>query len=530
MIRKNSKDVLVGFLVCGWLIGILMVGNMSLALPLDEVWLTEIKSSGSEIENEYDFSKGTMENVSIDENGRLSLKIDRAVASLWVNLTSSEKPIARMGHSMVYDSNSQKVLLYGGYYDSDYNDETWMYDPKTNLWTNMTPTINPSDRAGYSMVYDSDSKKVIFFGGIGDGGNTYYNETWAYDLGTNLWTNMEPILKPSGRSGPSMVYDSDSQKVILFGGNGDDGLDNETWTYDLGTNLWTNMNPTLKPSARYGHSMVYDSDSQKVILFGGDTEGVSDNETWTYDLRTNMWTNMDPTHNPSGPFLSSMVYNSDSQKVILFGGYSSADGWDNETWTYDLGTNLWTNMNPTHRPSARYGHSMVYDSDSQKVILFGGGDIAGDDDETWMYSLNQYSKTGRFNSQLIDLEYTCPITGEISWNPSVQPIKTVLELQVGFSNTTDEADFIYTPFLNSSFTFEGIARYIKYSAIFESDASYQIYTARIETVYIHYNLEMPDYMENFSPGLPTWFTYAGIGVGVVLIGVIVFLVMKIKEK
>ena len=44
MMRKNSKNVLVGFLVSGWLVGMLMIGNVPLAQISDEKGLMEIKS------------------------------------------------------------------------------------------------------------------------------------------------------------------------------------------------------------------------------------------------------------------------------------------------------------------------------------------------------------------------------------------------------------------------------------------------------------------------------------------------------
>ncbi len=40
--------------------------------------------------------------------------------------------------------------------------------------------------------------------------------------------------------------------------------------------------------------MVYDSTAHKVVLFGGRDIGAEDDDTWTYDLATNTWTNVNP--------------------------------------------------------------------------------------------------------------------------------------------------------------------------------------------------------------------------------------------
>ena len=44
---------------------------------------------------------------------------------------------------------------------------------------------------------------------------------------------------------------------------------------------WVNMDPDASPSARWSHAMAYDSESDRIVLFGGRIgwDGVSE-ETW----------------------------------------------------------------------------------------------------------------------------------------------------------------------------------------------------------------------------------------------------------
>jgi len=47
-----------------------------------------------------------------------------------------------------------------------------------------------------------------------------------------------------------------------------------------------------RPSARAGHDMAYDAESDRVILFGGETEpgsNILNGETWAYNLKSNTW-------------------------------------------------------------------------------------------------------------------------------------------------------------------------------------------------------------------------------------------------
>ncbi|MFX1285515.1 MAG: kelch repeat-containing protein [Promethearchaeota archaeon] len=291
----------------------------------------------------------------------------------WRNMNPLSGPSTRIQHSMVYDSTSGKVILFGGWdYPRDVQlNDTWVYDLGTNTWTQKSPVNSPNPRRGHSMVYDSNSNKVILFGGY-DG--SFLNDIWVYDLGTNTWTQKSPVNSPSPRYLHSMVYDLNTDQVILFGGW--NGYLADTWVYNLTADTWTLKNPSAETGSRQEHSMVYDSNSAQVILFGGYDGTDVVGKTLAYDLTLNTWTPMNPSTSPDARVRHSMVYDSTSDKVILFGGTNDQfDACFADTWIYDLSTNAWIQMNPSTSPGARAWHSMVYDSTSDKVILFGGNNF-----------------------------------------------------------------------------------------------------------------------------------------------------------
>ncbi|MHA2247184.1 MAG: Kelch repeat-containing protein [Candidatus Hodarchaeales archaeon] len=498
----------------------------------------------------------------------------------WTQMNPVTKPDARYGHSMAYAANSDKIVLYGGYNGTTYFNDTWIYDFATNNWTQMNPVIAPSAIHGHSMAYATNSGKVMLFGGrdspryyddtwaydlntnswavivppdpstryghsssyltnsddvilFGGYNGTYLGDTWVYDSTTNNWTELNPITKPSGRYDHSMVCKANSDETILFGGYNGTNL-GDTWVYDLITNNWTELNPITKPSGRYGHFMVCKANSNKVILFGG-YNGTYLGDTWIFDLTTNNWTQMSPVIKPGVRSDHSMVYDVDSEKVILFGGRNISQIL-NDTWIYDLATNNWTQMNPVTNPSARYHHSMVYTANSGKVILFGGynGTYLGD---TWIYDLttntwsqksqltthpkarHSYSMNyltssdkvilfggyngayygdtwlgqstpliGTLESRLTYFRVILSIKGEFTWNPLIQPADTELRFQVGLSNTTKTKDFHYTNYYPSNFTFSGVALYLKYRAIFESDTN-RIFSPMLKRINIFFSFE-----------------------------------------
>ncbi len=297
-------------------------------------------------------------------------------------------PSARWIGSIAYESESDRVVIFGGELrDHTRSDETWAYDFNTNTWANMNPTSNPG--MSCPMAYDSESGRIICFV------RGYYsnlNETWVYDFNIDTWTEMSPSASPSPRFGHAMAYDQESDRVILFGGfiKEPRGRNDETWAYDFNMNTWTNMKPSTRPSARDTHAMAYDSKSDRAILFGGDPGGeggiAPDNQTWAYDFNGNTWTQMNPTTGPAARMAHKMAYDFQSDRVILYGGViGAALRRSNETWSYDFNSNAWTEMNWATRPSIWGGSVMTYDSESDRIILFGPTPSPGPGNETWAY-------------------------------------------------------------------------------------------------------------------------------------------------
>lgn len=330
----------------------------------------------------------------------LALVLPLARYTRSVSAATGESPTARGYHQMTYDTESKRVVLYGGqtgyFLDPVHrNHETWLFDPGTNAWTKMLPAISPGGFGGGDMTYNSKADRSILSIITDDFGTL---QTWAYDVNSDAWTRLAD--GPRRMVGQRIVYDSESDRIIMFGGFdfANFKLVDDTWVYDYNTNTWTNMQPRVHPSSRNFIGMVYDSKADRVVLWGDwqrNYTPATDESVWTYDYNTNTWQEFQ--HKKDGPDVrdyTMLAYDAKADKIIMYGGY---DFGNDETWTYDLNTNAWKQVQPENNPGIISRYGMVYVRDINRTILFGGQDGSNQflyKGDTWSYNL----KTNRWTS------------------------------------------------------------------------------------------------------------------------------------
>jgi len=290
---------------------------------------------------------------------------------------------------MAYDQESERAIIFGGLTgtwedEANYKDETWAYDPIANQWALMNPAGGPTRREGAELVYDIESDRVILFGGnspdvLG------LRDTWAYDTNTNTWTYM--AQGPSRRYNSRMAYDAESDRVILFGGQlvGTGGQNSdETWVYDFNSDTWTKMEPSVSPPGWHGFGMTYNSTADRILVWG-----VGAGHVWAYDYNTNTWEDRQPGEGdwPRTRDACAMTYDALSDKTVLYGGARFGD----ETWAYDYNTNSWKKLELDPVPGKLWSQAMAYSPAIDRIILFGGEINQNKEIETgdtWLFDLN----------------------------------------------------------------------------------------------------------------------------------------------
>lgn len=289
--------------------------------------------------------------------------------------------------------------------------------------------VFPESRGRFHEWVSIGGGELVMFGGLislGDSGTAPFEGTWRFDTATGTWSVETPAVAPSPRFGHAMAYHPPTGRVVVFGGGTTSPRgcprirfcpgpeDDELWQYDPATGIWESMKPASTegvdwPIPRFGMRMVYEPVTERLVLFGG--VGVFGdaltpnfwNDTWAYDPATNVWEELsdpDEALRPQGAVQYGMVWNEETQRVLMFGGDGIPDDPQN-LYAFDPSTGAWEDLGvaePGEGPKDRWFHSMVSDPQSGRAVVIGGngsiyriisgGTIRtnGDLDEVWTWS------------------------------------------------------------------------------------------------------------------------------------------------
>jgi hypothetical protein len=246
-------------------------------------------------------------------------------AAAWSRVVGAadKNPGPRMSHAMVWDSSRERMLLFGGYRNEEYFDDTWAYDTKTSVWVHLQTTGNPPARSQFGMVYDPDRDEILLFGGR-DSRSQPLHDTWSLDLDTLQWNMLRPpsgAPHPRARDHVQMARDPLSGITVIRGHSLGDGLPDETWHFDTEVRTWTAVEVTWQPQgARHGLLCAVEA-SGGLMFVGND----SDPQTWLYRPSTKTWTRLEPGGQwPEFPIDHGQV-GSDGQHLYVLGGFGGDD-------------------------------------------------------------------------------------------------------------------------------------------------------------------------------------------------------------
>jgi hypothetical protein len=247
------------------------------------------------------------------------------------------------------------------------------------------------------------------------------DDTWELTLGEPpVWTELAPSgTPPSFPTYHTAIYDPVRQRMIVFGGRRASLYSYGVHALSLGdAPAWSLLSPSgTPPSARACHVAVYDPVRDRMVVFGGQTSAIAVvNDTWALSLAgTPAWSQLAPSGTPpcwrQG---HSAIYDPVRDRMIVFGGSDSTSFPPcNDTWELSLvGTPAWTELNPSGAlPPGRAWHVAIYDPVRGRLVTYGGWTEAHDDRyDTWALTWGTSGVAEREEQRSLDvtLHPACP--------------------------------------------------------------------------------------------------------------------------
>ena len=321
---------------------------------------------------------------------------------MWTRLTpAGSPPSTRAYHSAIYDPLRDRMIVFGGYHSGyrgagagPLNDVWALSLSEAPAWTQLLPTgTPPSARYGHSAIYDPTHDRMMVFAGYSGG---MLNDLWSLSLtGGPSWKTLTHAgTPPDPREEHSATYDPVGERMVIFGGTNGTTTIGDAWSLALTRDhRWSRLTPAgSPPSNRSGHTAVYDPLRQRMVIYGGTSDG--------FGLLMDVWglslsgattsTDLTPAGTPPSPRRSpSAIYDPVRDRMVVFGGYGNTPGALADVWALSLsGTPVWTQLHPSGiPPSARLEHTAIYDAGNDRMVVFGGSTVQAYLNDVWALTL-----------------------------------------------------------------------------------------------------------------------------------------------
>lgn len=203
------------------------------------------------------------------------------------------------------------------------------------------------------------------------------------------------------------AYDSRRHQLFQAGGIIEINKKTDTWYFCLAAGeycpssdvrVWKRLlTPTSVPG-RADSAMAYDSDDDVMILYGGQSVGNPNSDTWLLCFSADPqpggnkvgcpsghtypdWVRVEPAKGkPEARFAHSLVYDSSHHVAVMFGGVNGTTKGPNDVWMYSPGSRSWANVKTGDGGPASFSRpAMTYDPAMNRVVLYQGPPGRGPD-------------------------------------------------------------------------------------------------------------------------------------------------------
>jgi hypothetical protein len=171
--------------------------------------------------------------------------------------------------------------------------DMWSFDLESEEWepVSIQSTVSPTPRSEFAHVKDKDS--FIIFGGEGDTG--LLNDLYMFNIKNKEWKILQvsSAISPTPRRASCLATSYD--ELYIFGGYSETGYTDELWRYSLISNkyekiIYSNTGP---PALAFGNCFIYTNSNRDDMLqiYMGENNGETPlSIIYELNLNTNQWT------------------------------------------------------------------------------------------------------------------------------------------------------------------------------------------------------------------------------------------------
>ncbi len=315
--------------------------------------------------------------------------------------TTGVPPSARNYAGVVYDPVRDRLLVFGGNSGPALRDVHALdLSASPPAWSEISPAAPlPAPRLAASVAYDPVADRLLVFGGV-QAPATYYGDLWALSLsGSPTWSALAAPGAPSPRHSAAAVWDPAASRLLLYGGESVGYSRDDLWQYSPGGSPeWTQIGGTGTvpgeriPPGAYGLAFARDPVRNRMLVTGGAPYLANAFTGSVYELQlgnSSGWSSLFFLGTSPGANLGgSMSFDPARDRMLVFGGHTSATGWSNATRALNLsGTPTWSALATVGAPTPRNYHVGVVDASRDRLVVFGGNAAGTPLNDLWWLDL-----------------------------------------------------------------------------------------------------------------------------------------------
>jgi len=286
-------------------------------------------------------------------------------------------PSPRAGHAMAYDHRRGRLVVFGGRSAAGVLGDVWEH--AGGAWQQAAIAgPNPPARENAALIYDPLRGVSVLVGGQQEDGGAL-RDSWEYD-------GVRWVQTGNASSGPwadvtgDFNWDDVAPSTYVYPSplNNRPGFTYYAAPTDGGVSaVWTLPNVDVAFDAGYGFSMAHDPIRSVSVVFGGASRAFSIVRDHT-ELSSGSFV---MGARPGAGLDRELAFDPVRRSIVLFGGSGAVaccgalygDVWELPS----TGPLAWSPASPGGSVAARMGHRMVWNPDSQRLVVVGGLTAAG---------------------------------------------------------------------------------------------------------------------------------------------------------